>query len=116
MEKFNKKDTVEFIKKLEKDHRADYEGAGFKWPVVNVRMTLEKIREEYAPLKKFLELPDSDVEDSETTTTMRKTMMMMPTMMMTTTTMTRMLKRMLTMTPTMKRTPKRTKNLKNKLS
>lgn len=65
MEKFTKKDILEFIKKLEKDHRADYETAGHVWPDVNSKMSLDKIREEYEPLKKFLELPDSDEETDE---------------------------------------------------
>ena len=65
MEKFNKKDTIDFISKLEKDHKTAYEEAGNVWPVLNTRMKMEQIREAYDLLKTFLNLPESDAEDDD---------------------------------------------------
>lgn len=65
MEKFTKKDIVEFVARLAPDHRDDYEAAGHKWPALTTRMTLEDIRAEYEKIKAFLDLPDSDKETSE---------------------------------------------------
>jgi hypothetical protein len=65
MEKFTKKDIVEFVARLAPDHRDDYEAAGHKWPSLTTRMTLEDIRAEYEKIKAFLDLPDSDKETSE---------------------------------------------------
>ena len=65
MEKFTKKDIVEFVARLAPDHKAEYEAAGYVWPVLNVRMSLESIRAEYDKIKAFLDLPDSDKETSD---------------------------------------------------
>ena len=65
MEKFTKKDIVEFVARLAPDHKAEYEAAGYVWPALNVRMPLEAIRAEYDKIKAFLDLPDSDKETSE---------------------------------------------------
>jgi pyruvate/2-oxoglutarate dehydrogenase complex dihydrolipoamide acyltransferase (E2) component len=62
MEKFTKKDMIDFLKALEKDNREAYEAAGHEWPTLNVRMPLEEIREKYDAVKAFLDLPDSDAE------------------------------------------------------
>lgn len=65
MEKFTKKDIVEFVARLAPDHRASYEAAGHVWPSLNVRMSLDDIRAEYEKIKAFLDLPDSDKETSD---------------------------------------------------
>lgn len=64
LEKFTKKDIIEFVKDLEKDNRSAYEDSGHTWPKLNVRMSLEDIQEEYQKIKDFLSLPDSDGEES----------------------------------------------------
>ena len=60
-----KKDIVKFVKTLEDEWKSKYEAAGSKWPSLNVRMSLERIREEYQKIKDFANLPDSDDEDSD---------------------------------------------------
>jgi hypothetical protein len=60
-----KKDIVKFVKTLEDEWKAKYEASGAKWPMLNVRMSLERIREEYQKIKDFAELPDSDDESEE---------------------------------------------------
>jgi hypothetical protein len=60
-----KKDIVKFVKTLEDEWKAKYEASGAKWPSLNVRMSLERIREEYQKIKDFAELPDSDDESDE---------------------------------------------------
>ncbi len=60
-----KKDIVKFVKTLEDEWKAKYEASGAKWPSLNVRMSLERIREEYQKIKDFAELPDSDDESEE---------------------------------------------------
>ena len=61
-----KKDIVKFVKTLEDEWKAKYEASGAKWPSLNVRMSLERIREDYQKIKDFANLPDSDDELSET--------------------------------------------------
>jgi len=66
MEKFTKKDIIEFLKKLEPEHKVAYESCnGNVWPSLNTKLSLEKITSEYKKVKVFLELPDSD-DESET--------------------------------------------------
>jgi hypothetical protein len=65
LEKFTKKDIIDYLKSLEKEHRDAYEARGVKWPALNMRMSLADIREEYQNVKDFADLPDSDEEDSE---------------------------------------------------
>jgi len=65
MEKFTKKDIIEYLKTLESENREAYEATGAVWPKLTSRMTLEKIQEEYKKVKVFLDLPDSDDEESE---------------------------------------------------
>jgi len=67
MEKFTKKDIIEFVKTLEKEYREAYEATGETWPVLTTKMSLESIREKYDAIKVFADLPDSDdeTEDSE---------------------------------------------------
>lgn len=65
LEKFTKKDIIEFVKSLEAEWRASYEAAGNTWPTLNARMSLESIREKYDHVKAFAELPDSDDEASD---------------------------------------------------
>lgn len=65
MEKFTKKDIIEFVKKLEHEHRLNYENAGHTWPQLNARMSIDNIRKEYDAIKLFLDLPDSDEETDE---------------------------------------------------
>lgn len=64
LEKFTKKDIIEFVKDLEKENRAAYEAAGNTWPKLHARMSLDTIQEEYQKIKDFLDLPDSDGEES----------------------------------------------------
>jgi hypothetical protein len=69
MEKFDKRDIIEFLKKLAPEHKEAYEAAGKTWPSFSARdskkLTLEYIRQEYANVKKFIGLPDSDDETSD---------------------------------------------------
>jgi hypothetical protein len=60
-----KKDIVKYVKTLEAEWRVSYEESGKKWPVLNTKMSLEKIRSEYQDIKDFAKLPDSDDESSE---------------------------------------------------
>jgi len=60
-----KKDIVKFVKTLEEEWKAKYEASGLNWPSLNVRMSLERIRQEYQKIKDFANLPDSDDETSE---------------------------------------------------
>jgi hypothetical protein len=64
LEKFTKKDIIEFVRDLEKENRADYEAAGHTWPKLHAKMSLDAIQDEYQKIKDFLELPDSDGEES----------------------------------------------------
>ena len=65
LEKFTKKDIIEFIKTLEDEWRAKYEAEGHVWPKLTARMSLDAIREQYDSIKAFAGLPDSDDEGSE---------------------------------------------------
>jgi len=65
MEKFTKKDIIEFLKKLESENRKSYEDSGNTWPVLNTKMSLDKITGEYKKVKLFLDLPDSDDESED---------------------------------------------------
>ena len=65
MEKFKKKDIIDFLKTLESEWRAKYEAAGHVWPNPNMRQSLESIEAVYYPLKEFAGLPDSDDENDE---------------------------------------------------
>ena len=65
MEKFTKKDIIEFVKTLEKDYKESYEASGQQWPSLTTKMSLEAIREKYDAIKAFADLPDSDEETSE---------------------------------------------------
>lgn len=65
LEKFTKKDIIEWVRKLAAQHKADYEAAGNAWPTLHIRMSLEAIRAEYDRIKKFLDLPDSDADSSD---------------------------------------------------
>jgi hypothetical protein len=60
-----KKDIVKFVATLEAEWKTKYEESGSEWPKLNVRMSLEKIREEYQKIKDFAGLPDSDDESSD---------------------------------------------------
>jgi hypothetical protein len=60
-----KKDIVKFVKTLEAEWRISYEESGKKWPVLNTKMSLDKIRAEYQSIKDFAKLPDSDDESDE---------------------------------------------------
>lgn len=62
LEKFTKKDIIEFVKDLESEHKAGYEASGKTWPKLNTKMSLESIREHYDDIKAFAGLPDSDDE------------------------------------------------------
>lgn len=64
-EKDTKKDIIAFVKTLETEWRVPYEEAGNTWPVLNMRMSLEDVREKYDHLKQFADLPDSDDEGEE---------------------------------------------------
>jgi hypothetical protein len=64
LEKFTKKDIIEFVRDLEKENRADYEAAGHTWPKLHAKMSLDAIQDEYQKIKDFLDLPDSDGEES----------------------------------------------------
>ena len=63
MEKFKKKDIIDFLKTLESEWRPQYEQAGHKWPSPTLKWSLESIEEVYYPVKKFANLPDSDDEE-----------------------------------------------------
>jgi hypothetical protein len=63
LEKFTKKDIIEFVKDLEKEHKASYEASGKEWPKLTTKMSLDSIRESYDDIKAFAGLPDSDAED-----------------------------------------------------
>jgi hypothetical protein len=65
MEKFTKKDIIEYIKTLQAEYKTAYEEAGNTWPSLNTKMSLEAIQEKYQHLKAFIGLPDSDDEDDE---------------------------------------------------
>lgn len=65
MEKFTKKDIIEFVAKLAPEYREAYEATGAKWPHLTARMTLEAIREHYDKIKAFADLPDSEDEADE---------------------------------------------------
>jgi len=64
-EKDTKKDIIAFLKTLEAEWRQPYEEAGHTWPVLNMRMTLDAVREKYDHVKKFADLPDSDDEGED---------------------------------------------------
>lgn len=64
MEKFTKKDIIEFVGTLKSEYKESYEAAGNVWPVLTTRMSLDAIRSEYDKIKKFADLPDSDDEES----------------------------------------------------
>lgn len=64
-EKDTKKDIIAFLKTLESEWRQKYEDAGNTWPSLNMRMSLEAVREKYDHVKQFAELPDSDDEGEE---------------------------------------------------
>lgn len=67
MEKLTKKDICEYVEgPLKKDFKEAFEATGRTWPVLNTKMTLEAIREKYAEIKVFAELPDSDDETEDT--------------------------------------------------
>lgn len=63
MEKFKKKDIIDFLKTLESEWRSQYEQAGHKWPSPTLKWSLESIEEVYYPIKQFANLPDSDDEE-----------------------------------------------------
>ena len=65
MEKFKKKDIIDFLKTLESEWRTKYEAAGHVWPSPNMRQSLESIEAVYYPLKEFAGLPDSDDENDD---------------------------------------------------
>jgi len=65
MEKFTKKDIIEYVSKLKVEFQQAYEQAGNVWPSLTMKMSLEKIQEEYRKIKLFAELPDSDNEDDD---------------------------------------------------
>jgi len=65
MEKFLKKDIIDFLKKLEPEWRESFEATGRTWPSPKITMSLESIQELYKPVKEFANLPDSDEEDSD---------------------------------------------------
>jgi hypothetical protein len=65
MEKFTKKDMIEFLKTLKAEHLSAYESAGHSWPALTTKMSLEHISEEYYKIKEFIGLPDSDAEDDD---------------------------------------------------
>jgi hypothetical protein len=64
-EKDTKKDIIAFLKTLEAEWRQKYEEAGNTWPSLNMRMSLEAVREKYDHVKQFADLPDSDDEGEE---------------------------------------------------
>ena len=65
MEKFKKKDIIDFLKTLESEWKLKYEAAGHVWPALNMRQSLEAIEAAYYPFKEFAGLPDSDEENDE---------------------------------------------------
>lgn len=65
MEKFLKKDIIDFLKKLEPEWRESFEATGRTWPSPKITMSLETIQDMYKPVKEFANLPDSDEEDSD---------------------------------------------------
>jgi len=65
LEKFTKKDIIDYMKSLEKDYKEDYEARGVVWPKLTMKMSLAEIREHYDGVKAFADLPDSDEESSE---------------------------------------------------
>jgi hypothetical protein len=64
-EKDTKKDIIAFLKTLEVEWRQKYEEAGHTWPSLNMRMTLDLVREKYEAFKKFADLPDSDDDEDD---------------------------------------------------
>lgn len=65
MEKFTKKDIIEFVGTLKAEYKEAYEASGQVWPTMTTRMSLEAIRAEYDKIKAFADLPDSDDESEE---------------------------------------------------
>jgi len=66
LEKFTKKDIIEWVRKLSLEHKSDYEArSGKSWPVLSPKMSLDTVQNEYSKIKTFLDLPDSDAEDDE---------------------------------------------------
>jgi signal recognition particle subunit SEC65 len=66
IEKFTKKDIIEWVRKLALEHKAEYEtSTGQAWPVLTPKMSLDTIQSEYKKIKRVLELPDSDQEDDD---------------------------------------------------
>jgi len=65
MEKFTKKDIIEYVQKLKEDNCVAYEAARGPWPQLSMKMSLQTIQTEYQNIKDFLGLPDSDDESSD---------------------------------------------------
>jgi len=65
MEKFTKKDIIDYVLKLKTEYKSAYEESGQTWPTLSMKMSLEKIQEEYKKIKEFANLPESDVEDDD---------------------------------------------------
>jgi hypothetical protein len=65
MEKFMKKDIIDYIQTLADDYKSDYETAGHTWPKLTMKNTMQTVRSEYDKIKAFADLPDTDDEDAE---------------------------------------------------